>query len=474
LARLLPVVAVVFGAALTAPAAQAEPPLKPTLTGTNPSSPATTLKPLVRGDADGVIISGVGRSAVIGGPGFPGGGPSAASTENGNFVITLYTNKAECETGVNADGTGTAEALEGTGVAVANDVEADAVTTFYATQTDSSDPTHPSACSAGVKYQQVSGPPPAPTFSATSPVSPAEGTSPLLIGAAANSSLVSIYTNSSCAGGPAATGSASQFASTGIEVQVTDGSETTFYATATLAGFVSACSTSTVTYRELPGGEGPPPGGGGENPGSGGETPGGGGQGPDGPKAPDPKGRPPAPTLRTVPGYAANDNTPTVTGKAPSAGQVEIYGSAGCKGPVLADGSASQFTGPGFDIQVANDTVVAFYGVSIDGGGDRSPCSDAPAIYIEDSTAPHTRITSGPAAKTRKRKVTFLFADISGDTAATFFCKLDNRKWSACHAPLKLKGLGHRRHLIRIRAIDAAGNEEQGVAKRRFRVVRGH
>ena len=175
-----------------------------------------------------------------------------------------------------------------------------------------------------------------------------------------------------------------------------------------------------------------------------------------------------------MPGYAANDNTPTVTGKSPGAVRVEVFGSPGCKGPVLARGSAPEFTEAGFDIQVANDTAVAFYGVAIDGGEDRSLCSESPAIYYEDSTAPHTRITSGPAAKTRKRKAIFRFADISGDTAATFLCKLDKRKWKECRAPLRLKGLGLRSHVLKVKAVDAAGNVEQGMAKRRFKVVRSY
>jgi hypothetical protein len=476
LARLLPAVAVAFGALLLAPAAQAVQPASPILTGTNPASPATALKPFVRGDADGVITSKVGaRSSVIGGSDSLGGGAMTAATENPDFIITLYTNDLECEAGTNPAGSGKAKDLEGSGIQVSNDVTPGDVTTFFATQTDPADPLTPSDCSKGIAYRHVAGPPPAPSFAQTTPFSPADNNTPFVLGAAEKESTVSLYTNSSCSGAPVATGSAAAFNGAGIQVSVGDNTETTFYATATLAGFVSSCSTASLTYKEetetggeTPGGETP----GGETPGGG--NPGGGDPGGGGSKGPDPKGRPSPPDLRTVPGYAANDNTPTVTGRSPGAARVEVYGSAGCKGPILAQGPAAEFTGPGFDVQVPNDTVVAFYGVSIDGGDDRSLCSESPALYYEDSTAPHTRITSGPAAKTRKRKVIFRFADISGDTAANFLCKLDRKRWKACRAPLKLKGLGLRSHLLKVKAVDAAGNVEQGMAKRRFRVVRAY
>jgi hypothetical protein len=470
LARLLPAVAVVCGALLTAPTAQAVKALAPVLNGTNPQSPATALEPLVKGEADGVITSGVGRTAAVGGSGGFGGGSITSAVENEDFIITLYTAKAACEAGVEAAGSGTAKQLEEAGVPVNGPVAANAVTTFYATQTDTGDLGNPSECSNGIDYRHVSGPPEPPAFTSTSPPSPADHNEPRLIGAADKDATITVYANASCSGAVAGSGSASQFADAGIQVSVADNTETSFYATATLAGFVSSCSTSTIAYKEVTSS-------GGENPGGdppGGETPGGETPGDGGTPVPDPKGRPSPPTLRTVPGYAANDNTPTVTGKSPGAARVEVYGSPGCKGPILAQGSASEFTGPGFGVQVANDTVVAFYGVSIDGGDDRSACTDTPAVYIEDSTAPHTRITSGPAAKTRKRKVIFRFADISGDTAATFLCKLDRRKWKACRAPLKLKGLGLRRHLLKVKAVDAAGNVEQGMAKRRFKVVRDY
>ena len=268
------------------------------------------------------------------------------------------------------------------------------------------------------------------------------------------------------------TGEGLELGAEGIQVIVGDNTTTTFHGTAALAGLTSKCSGSSIVYTEVTAAPPPPPPPPPPGEGGGGQTPGGGTVVPAKPPTPNPPGKPPAPALRTIPAGMANDNTPTITGKAVRASVVQIFGSAGCKGPALAEGSAAQFSTTGIDVQVANDTVLTFYGISIDAGGDRSACSEEAVIFVEDSTAPITRITSGPGAKTRRKKVVFRFADLTGGYGTSFICRVDRRKWRACTAPLKLKKLGHRRHVIKVKGIDAAGNEEQAVAKRSFKVIR--
>jgi hypothetical protein len=98
-------------------------------------------------------------------------------------------------------------------------------------------------------------PPAPPIFGGTIPTSPANNNNPLIFGSAEGGSAVRLYTNPSCSGSPAATGSASQFAS-GLAVTVPDNSTTTFYGTATdISSNTSACSSTvgaagSVTYRE--------------------------------------------------------------------------------------------------------------------------------------------------------------------------------------------------------------------------------
>ena len=102
-------------------------------------------------------------------------------------------------------------------------------------------------------YQAV--PPAPPTLTGTDPGSGADNNNPKVIGAADPGTTVSLFTNAGCTGPPAASGSASSFASPGLAVSVADNSTTTFHATASWDGGTSACSASSVTYAEVT----PPP-----------------------------------------------------------------------------------------------------------------------------------------------------------------------------------------------------------------------
>ena len=53
-----------------------------------------------------------------------------------------------------------------------------------------------------------------------------------------------------------------------------------------------------------------------------------------------------------------------------------------------------------------------------------------------------------------------------------YLCKVDRKKWKQCHSPFKLRRLSLRKHVLRVRAIDLAGNAETKGAKRRFKVIR--
>ena len=157
-------------------------------------------------------------------------------------------------------------------------------------------------------------------------------------------------------------------------------------------------------------------------------------------------------------------------GKAPGAARVEVFDAAGCRGDAVVSGSVAQLSA-GLPVHVADNTTVDLYGVAIDGGGDRSACSTDPVVYVEDASPPHAQFTSGPGAKTRKRTVQFTFVDATGDPSTSFLCRLDHRRWSPCSSPLRLRHLGHRRHTLTVKGVDAAGNVEAIGAKRRFRVI---
>jgi subtilisin family serine protease len=189
------------------------PPVAPSLTDTDPDSPANDNTPEVKGSAE------------------------AGST------VTLYTN-AVC-TGSPAT-TGPAAEFASPGLTVP--VPDNSTTILRATATDAAGNT--STCSPGLTYTEDSAAPTAPSVTDTDPDSPANDNTPEVKGSAETGSTVRLYTNAACSGSPAAVGTAATFASPGLTVPVADNSTTTFRATATdAAGNTSACSEG-LSYTE--------------------------------------------------------------------------------------------------------------------------------------------------------------------------------------------------------------------------------
>jgi hypothetical protein len=408
----------------------------PILTATSPASPATATEPRIRGNADGVVTSVVG----------PNTRALTRAIEPG-ATIDIYTDAA-CTSAVVA--TGTAAELEGTGIAVK--VGLDSETTFYALETGLGGP---SGCSNGITYRQVSTAPAPPVLNGVTPASGSNENFPRLQGSVDPGAFVYIYETPGCNGSPRGSGTAAEFAGAGIEVNVPDNSTNTFFAMATLANIPSGCSVTSVTYREVT-----PVGGGGSGGGSGGTT------------SPPSNGaaKPPAPHIRTIPGNIANDASPTIVGSAPQAAKAFIYTSLDCSGGALWSGPASDLAA-GLQVTMAPNTTALFSARSVDSDGDRSACSD-PVAYTDDSITPRTRITLGPGVKTLRRTVVFRFADITGGPETHFLCKVDRKPWKECNAPLKLKHLGHRKHVLKVKAYDAAGNREKRPVQRSFKVIR--
>jgi hypothetical protein len=275
---------------------------------------------------------------------------------------------------------------------------------------------------------------------------------------------IAVYAEELCAGPVVAEGTADALDTTGIQVTVKPEAKTFISVKQTDPSGTSGCSNSIIYehVKELPPPkEGPPTGSPPPvaPPSQPGTSPGSGKSGPPSP-----------PRLRTIPGGIANDNTPLVTGSAPAAASVRIFTTSDCSGAPVVKGSAAQFAS-GLEVEVVNDASVAFYGVSVGAGGGQSRCSE-PVYYVEDSTIPHTRITMGPASKTRKRSAIFRFMDTTGNTPGTIFlCKVDRSRWKQCSSPLHLRRLRPKSHVMQVKAIDPAGNTELKGAKRRFKVV---
>jgi polyhydroxybutyrate depolymerase len=97
------------------------------------------------------------------------------------------------------------------------------------------------------------------------------------------------------------------------------------------------------------------------------------------------------------------------------------------------------------------------------------PLTVEPPDLTPDTEAPNTKIKKDPPKRTDARKVTYKFK--ADDAGATFECKLDHKGYKHCKSPDELH-VKPGKHTFRIRATDAAGNEEEKPAKDKFRVTR--
>jgi hypothetical protein len=190
-------------------------------------------------------------------------------------------------------------------------------------------------------------PPAKPTVTSVNPASPANNNSPKVIGTAESGSTVQIFTNSSCSGSPAASGSAAAFASPGIAASVADNTTTTFYATATNGAGASPCSTTSATYVED-------------------------------------STAPAAPSVTsTNPSSPANNNSPKVIGSAESGSTVKLYTNSTCTSAVAASGTATAFASPGLTVSVEDNTTTTFRATATDAAGNVSACSTTSVTYVE-------------------------------------------------------------------------------------------
>lgn len=191
-------------------------PPAPTLSTTNPASPARNTQPRLRGSA-----------------------------QQGTRV-DIYAN-ATCAGSPVASGS--AAQLAGAGIAVT--VGHESVNEFSARATDMVP--LDSGCSAPISYTENSDlvPSAKPQLLLTDPLSPGTSGTPRILGTAEAASVVRIYAGPACVGSPLATGSAAQLESPGIPVQVAEGVTAVFSATATdSSGNASACS-APISYARL-------------------------------------------------------------------------------------------------------------------------------------------------------------------------------------------------------------------------------
>jgi len=373
--------------------------------------------------------------------------------------------------------------------------------------------------------------PTTPCMTGTAPDSPANDTSPKVLGAADPGSTVKLYTDPSCpVGQEVGTGTASEFAFPGIAVSppVQANTSTVFYATATDSGSnVSACSSTlstpsgSITYVEdstapdvsVDGGPtgltnettptftfsatdavgqvtfecsidtgtasfGPCSGPGDS------DTPG----APltDGPytfrvRATDAAsnsaiatqnfevdGTPPSVAIDSGPTGTITDTTPTFT-----------FSGTDAHGPVIflcsIDTGTASFggcSGPG-DSDTPSSPLAGgahvFRAQGTDAAGNSAVATRAFTVQLPPPAAPETAITKGPKKKTTKRRPKFKFSSTQG--GSTFQCKVDKGQFAACASPFTPPKLRLGKHVLKVRAIGPTGVADPAPAVRKFKVV---
>jgi hypothetical protein len=98
--------------------------------------------------------------------------------------------------------------------------------------------------------------------------------------------------------------------------------------------------------------------------------------------------------------------------------------------------------------------------------------SPATRSFQVDTTPPDTAIDALRVSR-RKHKATLRFSgsDIPpSGPPDEFKCSLDGKPFGACDSPKRYKKLKERRHRVRVRALDAAGNLDPVPARKRFRI----
>lgn len=205
----------------------------------------------------------------------------------------------------------------------------------------------------------------------------------------------------------------------------------------------------------------------------------------------------------TSPGSPGETTEPSILGEAEDGSLVKIYPTSNCSGVTVASGTAEELKSEGIQVEVPAGTSMTFWATA-EADGFTSLCSN-PISYTQQApegpgegevggggsgsssvgseqpskkknagiefVAPLTKITFGPASKTRNRRPVFRFGDTTQQPGTRFSCRVDRRRWSSCGSPLKLKRLSLGKHVFRVKGVNALGVWDQRPATRSFKVV---
>ncbi|WP_368670353.1 Ig-like domain-containing protein [Myxococcus sp. AM011] len=156
-------------------------------------------------------------------------------------------------------------------------------------------------------------------------------------------------------------------------------------------------------------------------------------------------------------GEVLPDGIVTLTGSAVGAETVHVTVGGTTHGPIPVDSSGNwTFTLP---VTLADGTYTAV--VTANDAADNTSASTS-VTFTVDTTAPDTRIDSGPEALTNQALAAFVFS--SNEASVTYECGLDGAAFAPCTTPAELGPLADGEHTLAVRARDAAGNVDDSPA----------
>lgn len=231
---------------------------------------------------------------------------------------------------------------------------------------------------------------------------------------------------------------------------------------------------------------------------------------------------PPAPGLTAVNPTSPNASTePRIVGEAEAGTAIKVYPTPDCSGAPAGTGTAAELKEAGIKVVVKTGSTTTFHGTATNTSGDTSGCSSTAVTYTQQSTppppppeeepsggggggsggtggsgsgsgggtgssgsgsgegvkignvvyvAPLTKITFGPASKTRSRRPVFRFIDTTEQPNTQFFCRIDHKAWKGCSSPYRPKRLSFGKHVFTVKGKSVAGQWGHPVS-RRFKVV---
>ena len=167
----------------------------------------------------------------------------------------------------------------------------------------------------------------------------------------------------------------------------------------------------------------------------------------------------PETTIDSGPSPTTMDSTPSFTFSADQAGS-----SYECQ---TDDGGFGACTSPYATAPLIEGAHT--FGVRAVNGGTPDP-TPATRTFTVDTTAPDTKIDSGPAGTITFDEATFTFSGDPNVDIAGLECRIDGEPFADCTSPKTFTGLSEGPHTAEFRAEDTAGNQDPSPATRTFTV----